>query len=115
MKAAFLLLLGCWGVVVNTQASVGHKKRAVLLVSFPTQQGSWDDWLGGREIRDSFKLCNEFSMAALVLGRWAGLNQLRYSENKQAAEEVIVAIGEVFTETAKSCLGLKLDGSPSKL
>lgn len=54
-------------------------------------------------------------MAALVLGRWAGLNQLRYSENKQAAEEVIVAIGEVFTETVKSCLGLKLDGSPSKL
>lgn len=54
-------------------------------------------------------------MAALGMGRWAGLHQLRYSENNQTAEEVIVAIGEVFTETAKSCLGLKLDGSPSKL
>lgn len=40
MKAASLLLLGCWGVVVNTQASVGREKRAVLLVSFLTQQGS---------------------------------------------------------------------------
>lgn len=49
---------------------------------------------------------------ALGMGRWAGLHQLRYSENKQTAEEVIVAISKVFTETTKSCLDLKLDGGP---